>query len=362
MSSHEKFGLLEKQLRNDPFVLIGSLTFAKRSYEEAKTLLMKAFGQTVNQKFDIIKKLSMLKFNHANPFDFISEMRLIISNFETLEVKVENVLEYFIWSTLPNEYQTQYLHITNKNKPTLEDIQENIFEVAERVRTISKPKLANIEASSLAANVVGKKTDTIPKFKPCVLCDKVDAKHPIFKCDKFNSPIAKINKLKELKFCIKCAGPNHFANECKYQFKKPCYICNKNNHFSFLCLNTKKGDNSYNNKNVNNKNDKTNLKDKDSINSGTCHVEMTASNVNVSQNILPTFTCSLKGGKKLSALLDSGAQISFINDKISNKYKFKILKKDVNITIKGFNSHFEHKTNVVEVPIYMKDKMFLQSL
>ena len=367
LSSHERFGLLEKQLRNDPFVLIGSLTFAKRSYEEAKALLMKAFGQTVNQKFDIIKKLSTLKFNHANPFDFISEMRLIISNFETLEVKVENVLEYFIWSRFPNEYQTQYLHITNKNKPNLEDIQEHIFEVAERVKTMSKPRLSKIESTSLAANVFSKKPDTNSKFKPCVLCDKVDAKHPMFKCEKFSSPTAKINKLKELKLCIKCGGPNHFANECKYPFKKSCYICNKN-HFSFLCISSKK-ENVYNEKNTNNNKNEIKAKhgpnnvnyktnSKDNINSGTCQVEMTASNVNVSQNILPTFTCSLKGGKKLRALLDSGAQISFINDKICHKHKFKILKKNVNITIKGFNSHSEQKTNVVEVPIFMKDKIY----
>ena len=261
------------------------------------------------------------------------------------------------------------MHINFKSKPNLNDIQEHIFEVAERVKTTSNPKFSKIESTSLAANVFTKKPDSNLKFKPCVLCDPIEAKHPMFKCDKFDNPIAKVNRLRELKLCVKCGGPNHFANECKYSFKKSCYNCNKNNHFSFLCLSSKKGDGAKNkNKNntgsnndnteySNNNNSKSITKDKDHINSGTCQIEITASEINVSQNILPTFSCKLKNDTRLRVLMDSGAQISFVTYKIANKYKFEILKRDVNVTIKGFNSRREEKTNIVEVPVFVKDRL-----
>ena len=360
LSEYEKFIYLEKQLKNEPLILIKSLTGTQRSYEEAKNLLIKAFGQPVNQKFETIKKLSNLKFDQNNPFNFISEMRLIITKFSDLSIDIDSVLQYFIWSSLPKDYQTQYLHITNKIKPNLKDIEENIFEVNERVRSMSQNKFSKLESVSLAANVRVDNPTVNKNFRPCLLCDESRADHPIFKCSKYNTPSSKIEKLKELKFCIKCGGPKHFARECRFKFNKECFNCKKNGHFSYLCMNTKKvyENNSSKIKNLSS-NNKIEHNENEKFNNGTCQIEFNISQINnLGHNILPTFSCKLTSGKDIRVLKDSGAQISFIKNETVSKNNFKIINDDIEVIVKGFNSQKNIKTKIVEVPIKINSNIF----
>lgn len=193
LSNYEKFVFLEKQLFNEALVLVKSLTGSQRSYEEAKDLLIKAFGRPINQKYENIKRLSNLKLDALNPYNFISEVRVIINNFKDLNIDIDMVLQYFIWTSLPKDYQVQYLHITNNNKPNLDQIIEHIFEVTERVDTTSQNKHV-VESTSLAANINVGRPKFENKFKPCDLCKKDD--HPIYKCKTFDTPALKIKKIK----------------------------------------------------------------------------------------------------------------------------------------------------------------------
>ena len=88
------------------------------------------------------------------------------------------------------------------------------------------------ETSSFAVNL-----DVEPqKFNNCSFCSKdsgQDADHPIFKCQVYGSPEAKIEILKLLNGCFKCACLKHFSSQCRFRFKRKC-AC-KQWHFSYLC-------------------------------------------------------------------------------------------------------------------------------
>ena len=120
LSDYEKFILLEKQLSDEPLTLIKSLTGLKRSYDDAKTILNQAFAQPVKKKYNIIKRLKKLSFDPVNPVKFISDITLLLSAFDDLEIDIEMILQYFVWAALPATYQTQLLHITNNSYPSLE--------------------------------------------------------------------------------------------------------------------------------------------------------------------------------------------------------------------------------------------------
>ena len=239
LSGFEKFVYMERQLSGQPLTLVKSLTGSQRCYADAKDLLNQAFARPVKQKFNIIKQLTNLHFNSINPYKFISDVRLIVSAFEDLEIDIKSIIQYFVWSSLPTNYQNQLLHISNSTYPTLEDIQKFIFDAVDRVN--SKYGLSNEPESSnpvsFAANVHFEKDSSKNyKFKPCVLCDSTEADHPIFKCSKYPDAKSKVERLKYLKLCTKCAGVKHESKDCKYKFNKPCFNCKKMNHFSFLCL------------------------------------------------------------------------------------------------------------------------------
>ena len=105
LSSYEKFVYLQKQLSGGPKVLIDSLDVAEQSYEKAKELLQTAFDSTDKSKYDLIRTLSNLKL-HANtePYNFIGEMRTVISGVENLNITINDVIQYFVWTGLNSDF------------------------------------------------------------------------------------------------------------------------------------------------------------------------------------------------------------------------------------------------------------------
>lgn len=367
LSSYEKYVFLEKQVRNEPLILIKSLTGAQRSYEEAKALLSKAFALPIIQKFEAIKKMSNLKLSLPDPYSFISEMRLVLSSFSSLSIGTDTVLQYFVWNALPNEYQTQLLHITNSCKPDLKQIEDNIFEATDRVLTMSKHNsdtrsTIKISSAGFAANVftepnsnnLNQKTNVpnqnsfTSNFKICNLCSdgKMSVDHPINKCNKYVTPKSKVDKLKLLNCCIACAGRNHRARDCRFNFRNLCYHC-REPHFSFLCLAGAHGS-----KHTGAGHD-TKASYSEKINSGTVSVQFNSLQIsNFGNNILPTFSCKLLSGAIVRGLKDSGAQTNFVSSKFVDKFDLPTLNDDVELTIKGFNSVRKLKTCIVRLELF----------
>ena len=59
-------------------------------------------------------------------------MRSVMSAIKSLKITVDDIVQYFVWSGLNSFFQTQLTGITNKSKPSLDDINTNIFEATNR--------------------------------------------------------------------------------------------------------------------------------------------------------------------------------------------------------------------------------------
>ena len=87
LSSYEKFIYLRKQLFGAARKLVDSLEFSEHSYDVAKELLIKAFDCGLSNKFNAILKLTQLKLDQCKePFSFIGDMKMIVSEFKSLSI------------------------------------------------------------------------------------------------------------------------------------------------------------------------------------------------------------------------------------------------------------------------------------
>ena len=134
-----QFIYLQKQLGKQPLALVSSLSSTEQTYEEAKKLLQKAFGSEILRKFETLQSLSDLSLTYqSDPYAFIGKVRTIRNSFSALNITVENVLQFFIWNSLNDRFKLQLTQITNKNRPSLHEIEENLFEAAERYIALEK--------------------------------------------------------------------------------------------------------------------------------------------------------------------------------------------------------------------------------
>ena len=133
IDTYTKFIFLQNQLKNEPLTLIKSIEAHKQSYEEAKLLLTKAFASPTTQKFEAIKRLSELNLAYeTDPYEFIGNMNSISESFKSLKIDVESILQYFFLNAMNDKFKSHLIHITNSNKPSLQEINERIFGNTER--------------------------------------------------------------------------------------------------------------------------------------------------------------------------------------------------------------------------------------
>ena len=393
---HDKFLLLKQQISGRASKLIESLEGDKQSFDNAKDLLVQAFASPATLKFNIIKQISEIRmFHDSDPYEYISKMRVLSESVKEQKLEVDDVLNYFFWNGMNDSFKTQLTNITNKTKPSLQEINDNVFDASERYLQVVKNgtrskrqfeyHTRNVkETSNFAVNL---NVDSRQSWN-CCLCTKdrgQEADHPLYKCRVYTTPKTKIDKIRSVNGCIKCASLNHTSDRCTFKFKMKCSCGGW--HYRFLCLDStgfaKRNNFSprfveYNqNKNtdrfvgtinngskppaVNNSNKsspkteqvqttKEKGKSKASetaINS--VFITDTWANVIDCHSVLPTFTCRVNDSYQIRALKDLGCQSNFITDKVANSQNLKVLQEGVVFRIKGFNSNKEYHTKVVEV-------------
>ena len=360
LSDYEKFIYLRKQLYSSPKVLIDSLDVDQHSYNTAKDLLEKAFDSKLNAKYDLIKTLSLLKLPpNGDPYLFIGEMRSIISDSKSLNITVDEFLQYFIWHGLNDSFQNHLTSITNKSKPSLAEINDKMFEATERylkqvtvkpVKRKSK-EVFNSEkfsSTSMAVNI------SKPKIY-CVLCshDGGESNHPMRLCPKYETAKNKFDKLKFINACTKCSFKNHDTRSCKFKFKSNCQHCN-GAHMTFLCLRADSNSDNFHNKPKNNS-------DTSSVKPSTNSTVSTVSSISTTEFsqssfddniVLPTFTAYVvSGGRRLAVRVfkDGGCQRTFVREHVAESYGLAVKKTDISVLIHGFNESKALKFNLVEL-------------
>ena len=358
LSSYEKFVFLQRQLKNEALTLVSSLEAVNQNYECAKQLLQKAFASTLTQQYEAISRLSKLKLAIGDdPFEYVSKMRLITESFNSLKIDSSLVLQFFIWQGMNENMQTQLIQITNKHRPSLEDINKHIFDAIERynalpIKARNKIRALEVGPSVTAVNV----TTKAGKLQYCSLCsgrgDKVFS-HSTYSCTVYPTVRSKIDKLKELHGCTKCGNLSHEAETCKFRFNKRCVNCSKY-HFGFLCTESERTKGSTIKVNTNfPKNSRANkIKPvKSEVNNNSVYISQSllCGEINHgTDTIIPTFTLSY-GTSMLRGMRDGGCQPCFVTSKFAKEQNLDIVEENIELVIKGFNSNEKHCSNVVQL-------------
>ena len=116
----------------------------QQSYQIAKQLLYDAFDNTLKSKYEIIRLMRDINLpKNSDPYKFIGDMRTIIAGIESLEISVNDIVQYFVWSGLNISFQTHLTSITNKCQPSLQEINDNIFEATQRYKKQMEYSLKN---------------------------------------------------------------------------------------------------------------------------------------------------------------------------------------------------------------------------
>ena len=355
LASYEKFVYLREQLSEAPKILIDSLDVNNQSYEKAKALLIEAFDSTDQSKHDLIKTLANLKMHaKSDPYQFIGDMRTVIDGVKNLGIVSEDFLQYFVWKGLNEDFQSHLTSITNKFKPTLDEINRNVFEATERYLKQVKTCVTNDyrtdktksnsykpirqDASSMAVNIKGVKSSVF-----CVLCsaDKRNSDHYLKNCTVYPNSKTKFDKLRIIKGCTKCSFNNHQANQCKFQFKSNCRYCEMP-HMSYLCLKAPPQTAA---------NSICDTQQFSEVANNLSFVEASQLSTN-DPMILPTLTAYItyEGGKyPVRIFKDGGCQKTFICSKLATSLNLPVINDNVPLTIRGFNSNKNINTKLVGI-------------
>lgn len=359
LTSFEKYSYLRQQVSGSARDIVESLPDENLSYEAAKALLESAFSDKTTQQFSVIEQLSKLRLNSEEDFyQWISAVRQLENQIDSLEIDGAVFAQYFLWRNMGDCFKKQFMAVSNCAKPSLREIIDNSFEVVKRMGTVSsEPNVRGVKSVALATKVNYSSKSKSSNFNPkihCGLChslgDNKDFNHKIYKCEQFPSPQSKIRKLNELSGCTRCGFLNHTVDVCNYKFNDKCFNCNKY-HFYFLCSNNER--NSISHKKECPPKD---CKKSNAVQSSTLATEFVVLQAQSpsSNVILPTLTAKINKNasntrKDVRVLYDPASQSSFISEKLLKKIKHKVIKKDVNVKILGFNSSRSYQTKVVEI-------------
>ena len=374
LSDYEKFIYIKRQLEGEPLILINSLSGMKQSYTVAKSLLKDAFADSTTQKYSAIKRLVNLNLRQGT-MEFISEFRVIQDLFKNLKIDVDEILQYFIWTSLSISLQTQIINICNANKPNLEQINDNIFKAVERSKEISnsqnnffiKTKHKNVQ--NFATVVPRDPNSTRPPLY-CTMCshgkEVKDRSHSTKDCTNYKTPLSKLNKLRSISACIRCGFSNHTMSNCFFKFHRNCYSCG-GDHMTFLCptrarapaaaaaavaiseapapaagsVKIEYAKSQYGSE----------------VSSGMVWSEALSQTNIEAKTILPTFQMTIKN-QQFQCLKDGGSQTNFIETALAETLDLPVKFNNYFLTVNGFNESKPYKTKVVSVPLRINDKEF----
>lgn len=376
LSEYEKFSLLLKQVSGPAKTMVDSVGPNEQTYTAAKALLTSAFSDETCQHFSVIKKLIGIKFESVdNYYQWISEARTLQSQVERLKIDGAVLLQYYLWTSLPEYVRTHFINKNNTAKPTADVIINSSFDVFNRLRDVPSEhshhgrgmKYFNPKETIALATECGK-----PNVNPevtsknalfCVLCNfKGKPKdHKISFCPIFDTPESKLKVIEEAGGCTKCGKLNHNIASCRFRFFANCGHCGKF-HAHFLCTEKCTKSKFYNDK-AKRKNDVGNnrgIKKSDraatsatSANMIQYNVMSATSNDNI---IVPTFTAKVGSKNNVRCMYDPAAQTTFVSEKILKDIDYKIIDDNIKINVSGFNSSKILSTKLVELKFKLNNR------
>ena len=339
-SEYEKFILLKENLFGRAASLINSLELCRQSYTEAKSLLEEAFASKEIQISETISKLVNLKFEkYCDPLLFVSEWRAIKESISTLHIDMNMVIQHHLWNSFNKELKEVFIHISNENFPSLESLESNLFKGLERYKVIGAGK--NFEKRRTNIMTSSTEIENMSQIKKtCLLCNEG---HAYFVCQKYRTPAEKLKRIKELGGCERCAYLNHKSSQCK--LKLVCKLC-QGPHFPCLCLK------------LNEPKKKVTFKDTKTEKINLVSYDNAALKTSFEAGVaLPTITGKIEG-KDIRIMKDTGSQSNFIDADFAKNCNLKVVRRNFELTINGFNAAKRCVTNVVKVPLNISNNIY----
>ena len=384
-SSKERFLYLLNCVKGKPNSMLQKLPFEQQFYEEAKSLLDKAYCNPTEKKFALLNKLFNLKFNWDEDFtDWYSTVAGLDNLYDNLNIDKDCIFQYMLWKSLPGRIQNDYVSLLGKTLPTKKEILDNYFDIIKRIKSNSNElnlqkglKLgfnknrnnfydkqskpwSNDRSQCKAAKLELTTSDRICRLcRPLKEAGQNISNHSIFGCDRFCTSSQKINRLRELGMCTRCASAScsYFKNKqkCLVELKFKCNC--GGDHLNFLCqkLDTKKGtvSSSPNGALYGNKMDKgkkTNVNVSQSKNFS----------INMGNKIAPPF-CKLVCLRdnepwEISTLIDTGSQYTFVSQEVL-KFADYTFMEDVNLELSGINNSKIYRTIEILLKIVINNEI-----
>ena len=168
----------------------------------------------------------------------------------------------------------------------------------------------------------------------------------LYKCTRFETPLDKVEELKRFRGCTKCGYLSHEESSCRFRFNSKCRNC-RQYHFSFLCQNQQGSTSEH-------KNGKEEVKKKFEARSNESNFTVWSKALFSSLSggsVLPTFTGELTNGRKIRGMKDSGCQVNFVSERLAKDENFKVIRKNYQVIVYGFNTSKEYSTKIVKFKI-----------
>jgi len=358
---YERYSYLKQQVSGPARIIVESLPDGSLTYDAAKALLESAFSDVTLQQFSVISRLAALKLGCTDDFyNWVSEARQIDAQISRLNINSDIFMQFFLWNGLSDKFKQAFISVTNKARPSKEEIIEKSFDIYNCMKESNSlvPKNTVTLATSISHD-----SPKINYKKGCWLCQIVDRKsyadHKILNCPVFKTPESKLKKVKQLNGCTRCGLLNHVVSDCKFSFTGNCRNCN-GVHAAFLCVSNSASNEHSGSTSVKPKNDYSkSRKDKKEVKTNL--VEFHVMHTNVSSNIaIPTFSTQFRTvvntlvEKRL--MYDPASQSSFVTSSALSNLRHKVIKSKVKVKVTGFNGDKYYDTQIVQLSTTINGK------
>lgn len=355
-SEFQKFKLLEQSLSGEAKALVTTSGLHSMTYSAARAILDKAYDNSEAKQFAVVEDFLKLNLKEEEPFYWLSEAKALREQVNYLNMTKDSFVLYFLWRGLPEKYKDQFIAITRKTQPNVNDLMDNFFSVNHRIK--SKGSQPGTESQSndqqtLTMSTVSEKSKPQNQKRNCVYCS--NSAHAHASCPKYTSPSARVQRLKALSRCELCTS-DHATKDCKFKFRYNCSKC-KGKHFSSLCNKQRVKNQQVNQGGTAPSSATTN-------NSSEVHTGVTLTHssgaCDATNVILPSFTATIESpsGRNAETRVwkDSCAQSTLIEEKLANELKLET-EEELSLTLKGAVSSRTYKTRKVKVPIRLKNSV-----
>ncbi|CAJ0594653.1 unnamed protein product [Cylicocyclus nassatus] len=344
-----KFNYLLQPLRGDALALIKKFQVAKGNYSKAIEFLQHKYGDRDELVTHLIEKLGKCHLHSASIRDqrtLFEQLQVIIMQLRQKEVQVDNQWMYQqVLTKFPDTVQRKVLvrKQAAKNSGVSFNLDLLIQYLEEEIST----------DEMLAVYMKNTKPDPTPTKPEKRRCDRTktylgtcmycEGSHKSADCKRYSTPQERSNYLRENKLCLICASAQHSTANCK---KRMCFRCGGPHHTSCCFRGDTTADQGASRKTSPPLSEGKKPKARDTERNPThkearkinalhednseteavsaldlqpVHKTRRLSRTFLPAGILTVMNPTTKALKKVGVLLDSGAEVSFIESSLANE-------------------------------------------